>query len=321
VSVVSFNMLLKGFDQKPYYPSVPAEVRAWPRRKLQLRSLIEDLAADIYCMQEVECLSFEEEFSFLAEAGYASVAPKDDSKGRRPDMAKCAIFYKADRFEKLWDDHRSRIVLAAFRHLASEQLLYVASCHLEGAPWEAATRITQIRKALESVGRHQKTLGADPATTAFVVAGDFNETAEEGAVCHCLSNGGLQKSFRSPAFPDLELTKQDFTHGFEMADLYVPGWQPGDACAFPQRPSTFCAPVGPNEEQAEGFSAIDFVFFSRGALRPSAVRRPFTEEQRREAAATGIPAAWHISDHVPIGGTFRFLCIEGGVAAAAPRIV
>lgn len=31
-------------------------------------------------MQEVECSTFAQEFSFLAQNGYSAVAPKDDSK-------------------------------------------------------------------------------------------------------------------------------------------------------------------------------------------------------------------------------------------------
>eukprot|EP00438_Fugacium_kawagutii_P035540 Skav214496 [mRNA] locus=scaffold1011:192637:200951:- [translate_table: standard] len=80
ISVVSFNMLLKGFDEKPYYPDIPAALRAWQWRKQQLERLICGIDADIYCMQEVECSTFTEEFSFLERNGYSAIAPKDDSK-------------------------------------------------------------------------------------------------------------------------------------------------------------------------------------------------------------------------------------------------
>jgi len=299
VSVVSFNMLLKGFDLKPYYPSVPAELRAWPHRKSQLQRVILGVDSDIYCMQEVEAVSFPEEFAFLADAGYESVAPKDDSKGKRPDMAKTAIFYKSSRLEKLWQEHRSRLVIAAFRHLLSDRILYVVSCHLEGAPWQVATRFTQMQNALDSIRKHQRQQGIEPASCALIFAGDFNE-GEDGAVCHCLRDGALSSSFRHPAYPEVEVIKEDFKHDFQLSDLYAPI----SASLGARRPPTFCAP---EEETGPAFAAIDFVFYSHGSLLPTAVRLPFTEEQLRATDGVGVPSAWHFSDHVPIGGVFRFV--------------
>jgi len=79
LSVVSFNMLLKGFAGKHYYTIVAKELRAWLHRRRQLLELLEAMGADLYCMQEVECSSFAEEKPFLEQIGYAAVAPKDDS--------------------------------------------------------------------------------------------------------------------------------------------------------------------------------------------------------------------------------------------------
>jgi len=295
LSIISFNMLLKGFDAKWYYPEVPAKLRAWAWRKKQLIDLMAAMDADVWCMQEVEVSTFAEEFSFLPDAGYGWVEPKDDSKGKYPDLSKCAIFFKKEKFEKVWQDQRSRIVLAALRHRASDRMLYVASCHLEGAPSEAATRFTQTRKALDSVRKQmmkdQKQRGVEPATCALVFAGDFNE-GQDGAVCHCLRTGGLNTSFRAPQLPYEELTKADYSHEFELTDLY------GDD-AVASRPPTFRAPGSP-------FVAIDFVFFSHASLQPVALRRPFTDAQLEAAASGGIPSQWHFSDHVPVGGVFKF---------------
>merc|ERR1712242_23394 len=122
--------------------------------------------------------------------------------------------------------------------------------------------------------------------SCLIFAGDFNEE-ERGAVCRLLSEGQLSKSFRSPDFPDAELTKTDITHSFELKNLYQGRKQP-----------TFCAP--PCETQPTfGFAVVDFIFYSQRSLRPVAIRQSFTMEQ---AAATcsdthrvGIPAVWHFS--------------------------
>lgn len=318
-SLISFNMLLKGFERKGYYPTVGAELRYWPYRREALRNLLLGLDADIYCMQEVECLSFAEEFAFLAQAGYATVAPQDDSKGKFPEIAKTAIFFKDDCFDKIWEDHRSRIVLAALRHRSSGRLLYVASCHLEGAPKEAATRFTQCKKALESIKRNQTEQKVSPESCAVVIAGDFNET-DDGAVCHCLANGGLSKAFRVTSLPEVEITKTDFNHSFCLGDLYAAAATP-----WQRRPDTFCAP--PEATSAWGASpcpaAVDFVFYSQDSLRPVAIREPFSADQYQAATNEGIPSTWHFSDHVPIGGIFELVPQgqDGAAKGSAIKIV
>lgn len=302
-SVVSFNMLLKGFDRKPYYPGVGSELRAWPWRKRQFVDLLFGLDADIFCMQEVEAATFLEEFAFLSEGGYAWVAPKDDSKGKIPEIAKTAIFFKASTFEKVWEEHRSRVVLAALRHLPSKRMVYVASCHLEGAPWQGGTRFTQAKNTLESMRRQmlkaQKESGQSVDDSAVIFAGDFNET-DSSAVCSFLRTGQLPATFRNPGYPDDEVIKTDAAHDFAFRDLYASC----DSC----RPPTFCAPPDDNLEWGVNalFSAVDFVFYSHGCLRPVALREPFTAAQVAATTGKGIPSAWHFSDHVPIGGVFEF---------------
>eukprot|EP00930_Biecheleria_cincta_P037800 TRINITY_DN25979_c0_g1_i1.p1 TRINITY_DN25979_c0_g1~~TRINITY_DN25979_c0_g1_i1.p1 ORF type:complete len:405 (+),score=76.28 TRINITY_DN25979_c0_g1_i1:48-1217(+) len=317
LSVVSFNMLLKGFDAKPYYPSVTAELRAWPRRRELLLELLSSVDADVYCMQEVECLTFDQESAFLSEIGYAWVAPKDDAKGKWPDMAKPAFFYKADRLELLWTDHRSRVVLASFRHRRSGQIVYMATCHLEGAPWEAEKRIAQTKKALDSLKRQvrkdQQERCTDSEKAALIFAGDFNEEAN-GAVCHLLHTGSIESCFRVPGLPETELTKADYSHNFALSDIYG---------SMSDRPPTFCAP--PEASAAWGsqvhFASVDFVFYSRESLRPVAVREPFTPEQTNMTRSVGIPSAWHFSDHVPIGGVLDFITNDRTLKEAAPAVV
>eukprot|EP00662_Eupelagonemidae_sp_cell21_P009060 gene9060-24798_t len=63
------------------------------------------------------------------------------------DMAKCAVFYKPARVALEWSEHRSRAVLAALRHLPSGRVVWVTSCHLEGAPHKAEERFCQLTKA------------------------------------------------------------------------------------------------------------------------------------------------------------------------------
>jgi len=289
ISVVSFNMLLKGFDQKPYYPNIPAALRSWQWRKQQLQQLICGIDADVYCMQEVECSTFAQEFSFLAQNGYSAVAPKDDSKGKIPELAKCAIFFKMEKLQNIWHEHRSRVVLCALKH-QSGQVIYFASCHLEGAPSEGRTRLTQLRKALQSIRKHQEQSGFDASRCAMVFTGDFNED-EGGPVARSLA---LKPGDRVEAEAgEFEL----IDHGLYLADIYDPNTGP-----FSLRPPTFGAPPTSGKTKLR---AIDFMFYTCKTLSPVAVRAPFTPEQEEATLERSIPAEWHFSDHVPLGAVFQ----------------
>lgn len=46
-------------------------------------------------------------------------------------------------------------------------------------------------------------------------------------------------------------------------------------------------------------------FYTDKTLSPVAVRAPFTPEQEEATLERSIPAEWHFSDHVPIGGIFQ----------------
>jgi mRNA deadenylase 3'-5' endonuclease subunit Ccr4 len=309
VSVVSFNVLLKGFDKKLYYQEVSPQLRAWPWRREQLLNILGGIGADIFCVQEVECASFSEESAFLEKLGLAWVEPKDDAKGKYPDMAKPALFYRADRFEKLWTDHRSRVVLAALRHLPSGHVFYCATCHLEGAPWEGDKRVQQMKKALESV---QRQMAKDQKTgiknQSVVIAGDFNEGIT-GPICELLRAGCLIREDGST-----------ITHPFEFGGVYGEHSPPPSFCAPPQIPdgSLRSDPEAWNRPGDDPFGCIDFIYYTRNSLEPVAVRQPFTAEQVKATHGVGIPSEWHPSDHVPIGAIFS---LEPGTACSSGEAV
>ncbi|CAK8997123.1 Hypothetical protein (Fragment) [Durusdinium trenchii] len=232
MSVVSFNMLLKGRIQVVPYSGLRVALLY-----LDVHEMDNILATD--SMQEVECSSFVEEFKFLAPAGYSAVPPKDDSKGKIPELAKCAIFFKTEKFEHIWQEHRSRVVLCALK------------CYDQ----------------------------------AVIFAGDFNED----------DSGPVVRSLASKRDKDDKDFEELVDHGFGLADLYSE--------RFEARPPTFGAP--PTRGTETKLRAIDFMFYTPRALRPVAIRAPFTPEQQQATIEHSIPAQWHFSDHVPLGGIFE----------------
>ena len=46
-------------------------------------------------------------------------------------------------------------------------------------------------------------------------------------------------------------------------------------------------------------------FYTCNTLSPVAVRAPLTVEQYEATIERSIPAEWHFSDHVPVGGIFQ----------------
>jgi mRNA deadenylase 3'-5' endonuclease subunit Ccr4 len=83
-SVMSYNVLLPNsvdgwWIYKYYQAGTPFEVTTWPRRQALLRQQILAADSDVVCLQEVSDKSFDSDFAFMAEAGYASVML---SKGR-----------------------------------------------------------------------------------------------------------------------------------------------------------------------------------------------------------------------------------------------
>ena len=95
-SLLSWNCLLpNGEDnwwcEKMYQAHVPEEARTWPHRKQLIRDRLLLADADIVCIQEAAGDTFESDFDFMHEHGYASVL-------HRKFRFRCATFYRPELF-------------------------------------------------------------------------------------------------------------------------------------------------------------------------------------------------------------------------------
>lgn len=44
----------------------------------------------------------------------------DTWQGKIPELAKCAIFFKMEKLQQIWHEHRSRVVLCALKHQSGQ---------------------------------------------------------------------------------------------------------------------------------------------------------------------------------------------------------
>ena len=244
-SLLSLNVMLpNSFDgwwlYKMYPPSVMEEAHPWRARRALLKEQLLTADADVVCLQETCAASFESDFDFLFEAGYAASI---SSKGRmRP-----ATLWKTSRFmlcsadgtpatvsseaegeepsgfkKTILPSHSAAVIqgdrtlttvlklltdegsAAAGSAAAGAPVLYVTNCHL-AAGAEARRRLRQVHDSMEMIRKlRAKTLPKDSEELelpiASVVCGDFNSQGES-AVRKLLLSGEVLPTFRESGDP------------------------------------------------------------------------------------------------------------------------
>lgn len=137
--VVSFNCLRAkyAFNHNTY---TKEEWRPFDFRvKLLARLFEEELAdSDFLCLQEIEDVSM---FSFL-DTNFGFVAGGHDKN--QHSFTKPRVFFRKDRFKLVWQNQRSRAVLAQFEMIEQARDVFVVSVHLQGGPKAEQDRENQI---------------------------------------------------------------------------------------------------------------------------------------------------------------------------------
>eukprot|EP00929_Paragymnodinium_shiwhaense_P103823 TRINITY_DN6760_c0_g1_i1.p1 TRINITY_DN6760_c0_g1~~TRINITY_DN6760_c0_g1_i1.p1 ORF type:complete len:553 (+),score=100.85 TRINITY_DN6760_c0_g1_i1:20-1678(+) len=192
-SLFTYNVLLPnskdGWWIYKYYRDPKPEYTEWPARQAMLQKQLTTADSDIVCLQEVSDLSFEEDFSFMAPAGYTSLL--HEKKGRmRP-----ATFWKSADWELVSSLHRDRTLVTLLRRQGGPDAgrhLYVINCHLSAGP-SADRRLRQVHEALEQAAKDAKKQGISAYSMA--ICGDFNSQGVS-AVRELLVNGEVGPDFR-----------------------------------------------------------------------------------------------------------------------------
>lgn len=166
VEVVSWNALRRNY-RFVGNNFTKREHREWEHRLALIRSLLVEEAsrADFLALQEIELL---EDLDFLKGA-YDVVGAK--AKEGQHSLTKPRLYFRRDKWTLLWEECRSRVVMAGFKRRDTDQVVCVWSVHLQGGQAGAAERTNQIKSALKHMSKHTK-----GAVMPSLICGDFNTT-------------------------------------------------------------------------------------------------------------------------------------------------
>ncbi|KAL4348850.1 hypothetical protein GQ457_17G019440 [Hibiscus cannabinus] len=302
-SLVSYNILAKAYFTSNHFPhsSSPPCFRpccfSWEARSQQILSLLKNLAADFYSLQELD------EYDFFCKKrmeslGYSSIYIK--RSGQKPDG--CGIFYKKNRAQLLLkeemeydlvplehdeassssdkrnDPPTKRIktdrvgIMAAFKLEGPRRhVVILANTHLHGGPKTLDVRLAQAKYLLRRLAQF-KTLVTHKfhSTPSVMLCGDFNSTPRD-KVYRYLNSGNTSSTSSDRCLGELPLPLYS-TYASAGGEPPFTAWNP------------------------KFTSTLDYVFFSPSdCLKPVSILRVDSAD-----VAGGLPNYSHPSDHLPI---------------------
>eukprot|EP00462_Mataza_sp_D1_P025208 CAMPEP_0175146420 /NCGR_PEP_ID=MMETSP0087-20121206/15372_1 /TAXON_ID=136419 /ORGANISM="Unknown Unknown, Strain D1" /LENGTH=471 /DNA_ID=CAMNT_0016431387 /DNA_START=289 /DNA_END=1704 /DNA_ORIENTATION=+ len=218
---------------KCYQKHVPLEHRSWSYRQRLMKEYVSSINADIFCFQEVNPNSFEDDFSFMVELGFEhGLLEQSNNKWMR-----CAMFWKKTRFTLAAKPKSDpyRCLVTALKSTVSEHLVVVGTCHLSVGE-DSGNRLRQLRDALDAMRKLiTNTLKSSVDRVGVVLCGDFNSSPDSTATVF-LKQGKVDPDYRDPSYPNVEVTQKTKKHVFTFTDAYADYYQPSPV------PSTFIVP-------------------------------------------------------------------------------
>lgn len=204
--VTTYNVLAAAYARERLYPRTPQHLLDATYRRSLLPPYVLRLDADILCLQEVEAETFVILERELSLAGFvAAFAAKGNGK---PDG--CAVLVRSERAAWMKNAHlayhdgkadggtSSGHIAQIVSLRVEDHVLAVANTHLKwdrpGRPRDEQVGVRQIEELIAA--RSQLVPDAD----GWIVAGDFNVTAD-GAPVATLQSAGFQFSHVNATAP------------------------------------------------------------------------------------------------------------------------
>ncbi|OQS06614.1 hypothetical protein THRCLA_01343 [Thraustotheca clavata] len=318
-SVLQLNILASNLATPAHFPYVQPNVLTWEARKKILLKQLQELDADILCLEE--CSDYWTYFRpALASLGYESAWVKRPSTHRstwsgEKKMDGCGIFFRQERFKlrecesfNFHDEHdRVALVVLLQEHgdeKSHDNYVMVGCTHL----WWNSQKVDHQMKQLRELDQEVRLLRSNLETKynitrrplPFILCGDFNN---------------------SPSSPLYSY----------MLDFFL---QPLAAMksAYANYRALEATPDAPTEDINEPLHttvnyrrcwAIDYIWYTVDSLKPQAILEiPSEDELRAEDGPegwhevaqldptvknyNGIPNSKYGSDHVPIMASFIF---------------
>lgn len=280
VNIMSFNTLRKNFSFNSQY-WCDEKMKDWNNRiALHERVITEHYShCDFLCLQEAEVDSIEVDFNFLCEKlNYSLLKGTTKDNNDRHVHTKPSTFYRKDRFNLVYSEQRSRILISCFEFIErNNEIFYLLNCHLQahGSSECYSQRVAQLRSAMQKVKAHAKNVlrlkPEEIENLIVIVAGDMNVEARDALdeahrflreTCH------LQDTFQS-----------------ESDEFFTHKW-------------------GVTHNEAV-FNRIDYIYIPPTKVSVRRIIHPLRELCLNPTDP--LPNAEHPSDHLPIAAELQFI--------------
>jgi mRNA deadenylase 3'-5' endonuclease subunit Ccr4 len=257
-SLMSWNILNEFACTPQKFNKCPARELVFSRRLEKITAVIRSSNLDIICFQELDCVQFMEQFSFLKQEGFDFVLQKrnkkledlSSEKQRELQPMSLATAFRVSKFSLAWSVSKSRVLSVGLKLHHSDVTLCVVNCHLEAAPHKEAIRLRQLDSTFATIAPMA------PASGVTVVCGDFNSLPASKVYSHV-----LKRSFSCSA------EKGATTHEPQSVPLRSAYCE-----ALGKEPEATYIGHGDNGETPHG-ACVDYIFFSHTSAKLIGVTR------------------------------------------------
>jgi CCR4-NOT transcription complex subunit 6 len=340
VRVMAYNILADAYATHDRYAYCPTWALVWSYRRMKIIKEIAESKADLVCLQEIETGEFQDFFQeALSKHGYSGIfKPRSRAYTAGINTYKvdgCAIFYRTAKlalvqdqvieFQRLAlarhstitsDDDRSGherllsrdniAIVAVFELLEDKpparpgrhqkppppQRVIVCNTHVHWNPELCDVKLMQTQMMMEELMTLRSKLRAESPSSKpipMIVCGDFNSEPTSG-VYELLSQGQLP-----PDHPEFghyrygQYSQQGLKHNIPLVSVY-------NHAAQGEPPFT--------NYTATYVGVLDYIFFSKDALRPCGVLE-HVSEQTITSQGYALPSPHFPSDHLSLVAEFE----------------
>lgn len=311
ILVMSYNIMAYNFTKLEWYPYCHPDYLHPKYRSPRLLNEIEQVNADVLCLQECDHDLFIEYYKPNLEAlGYIC---RFETKATNRVVSICIAYKKKlfkeegfshlelnEELEKLDDSfcRHKEAMLVNLKHYATGKNVLIANTHLF---WNADFEYVKYGQVCMILKHVQKKYGSD---IPLVLGGDFNSTPNSNVIKYIykkapevsnLTRGDFAKNKRF-----MELLWNEYAHKFDLRsayDVYKIG-NNSDFSDYAENHPDFSIYTH------EFIGTIDYILYKQDALEVVELLKLPTHDH--EIKAQKLPNSRYPSDHLKIAARFRF---------------